>query len=199
MITIDITLNGVKTKKRIPTSWDGLTFEQYVGVFRAKDDVELLSLFTGVHVDIILKAKIEGVEALLSCLDFLQTTPDWTAKPSKMLGATIPEDITFNALAPYVDCRTILYSIKDKEIKEFVEAYAKYCAIYVQAINSGWDGYDYDKAIELLPEVMKLPASEVVGLGSFFIPKLLPQKKIIKANSPKEAKPRKKSRRATKS
>lgn len=183
MITISINLNGEETKKQLPTSWNDLSFKDFVGLIDLTgNDADTIAFFTGVDKDTILKAKIEGLENILFHLEFLKEPPVFDKAPKLFLGAEIPEDITFKSLAPYVDCKNILSTANG--VKEFTEAYAKYCAIYVQAIKADWENYDYDKAMELVPEVMNQPASEVVGLGSFFIPKLLPSRKNTQDSSP---------------
>jgi hypothetical protein len=200
MITFDIQLNGVTVKKQIPSSWNDLTFEQYLNILKLTqgNEVDILSMLTGIEKDIILKAKITGLDDLLVVLDFMKTVPDFQ-RSNKLLGRDMPEDITFHALAPYIDCRQILFEVQNKDVAEFTEAYARYCAIYCQAVDSDWTGYDHDKAMLLVPEVMQSPASEVVGWGSFFITKLLRLKNSTEKNSPEKVTPRKKSKRVTKS
>lgn len=176
MIHIQIELNKVKQKKQIPTTWEEVTFDQFVKMLEVKTDAETLSIFTGIDADIILKAKIKGVEDIFYHLEFLQTKPEWDSYPEEFLGVTMPKDITYHSLAPYVDSKASIKSVAD---------YAKVVAIYLQAVKSNWDGYDFDKAMELVPEIMQQPAREVVGLGNFFIVKLFPLKTNTTANSPK--------------
>lgn len=190
MIPIQITINKKTTKAQLPTDWSEITFDQYIRIFNIKNDADLLSIFTGVDTETILKAKIKGVEDILYHLDFLQEKPDWGKLPKTFMGVTIPKDITYHSLAPYIDSKASMKSVSD---------YAKVVAIYVQAVRADWDGYDFDKAMELVPEIMQQPASEVVGLGNFFIVKLWPLKKNTKANFPKEVSRPKKNKRVTKS
>jgi hypothetical protein len=200
MIPFTIELNGVKVNKQIPTSWDEVTFDQYVTLLKINsNEIQFLSTFTGVEADLIAKAKIKGLDSILSVLEFLKEPPKFDDKPDKFMGRQMPKDITFEALGPYIDCRTILYDVQAKGIPEFVEAYAKYCAIYLQAIDTDWAGYDHDKAMLLVPEVMQQPAGEVVGLGSFFITRLVILKKNTASPSPTKATPPKKLKRGMKS
>lgn len=193
MIQFKITLNGQEETKSITTSWDDLTFSNYLWLLDFKgDNIDLISHFTDIPRETILKAKIEGVEALFVALEFLNETPDWSGKPQTFMGELMPEDITFNAIAPYQDCRQIMQEAKTDNLKEFISEYAKLCAIYVYAIRNNWEGYDYDKAMELVPEVMQQPAREVVGLGSFFIVKFSPLRKSINPSSLQEGTPQKK-------
>jgi hypothetical protein len=200
MIHIDLTLNGVTVKKQVKTDWNELTFEDYLNLFTLSGDLtDLLAYFIGIDKATLSKARISGLETILIALEFIQTPPTWERKPDMFMGEVMPKDITFQALAPYIDCRHILQQTAGKDLKEFVQEYPKYCAIYIQAIRSGWEGYDYDKALELVPEVMEQPAWEVVGLASFFIAKLTSTKNNTEKNSPQGATHRKKSKRGLKS
>jgi hypothetical protein len=200
MIPFTIELNGVKVNKEIPTTWNEVTFEQYLKILKVNtNEAEFLSVFTEIEPETIKKAKIKGLENLLLALDFLKDAPDWTHKPEVFMGMPMPNDITFEALGPYIDCRSILFDVQAKGLPEFVEAYAKYCAIYLQAIDTDWTGYDHDKAMQYVREILKQPAGEVVGLGSFFISKFLTLKTNMQEKSPAKATPRKKSKRVMKS
>jgi hypothetical protein len=187
MITFKITLNGKLQSKQVPTTWKEITFDQYIKMIALKgNEVELISLFTGIDPKSIAKAKIQGLDQLMSAFEFMSTPPQWTEAPKEMLGVTIPKDITFQSLGPYIDCRHLIQTASS-DPATFVESYAKFCAVYIQAAQSGWEGYDIDKAMSLVPEIIQLPAWEVVGLGSFFIVKFFPLTKNTKKASPTTA------------
>jgi hypothetical protein len=182
---IDITLNGVKVTKDIPISWDDLTFKQYYDLINFKgDDVDILCYFTGVDPEVFRKAKIEGLESVLSAVSFLHQVPDFSNRPYEFMGVKMPIDITFEALAPYLDARQLISTITKDDLKTFYDLHPKLCAIYVHAVRNDWTGYDGSKAMDLVPEVNEQPAWEVVGLGTFFINKLLTLKTPTKKNSP---------------
>jgi hypothetical protein len=199
MIPFTIELNGVKVNKQIPTSWDEVTFDQYLRLF--KDDLDAadkISIFTDVDRDVILKAKITGAEQLFYALDFSKTEPIFDKMPDTILGVQIPKDITYHALGPFLDSLNIIINLKNSA-EDWTLSLAKYVAIYVYAIQQDWHGYDYEKAMLLLPEIMKLPAREVAVAGSFFIIKLAKLNQNTEKTSPTKDTPRKKSKRGTKS
>jgi hypothetical protein len=198
MITITAELNGVKQTKNIKTSWDELTFKEYTDIMGLKTDIEILAYFLGLDTTVIRKARIKGLESVLVALEFLREPVKWEESPKEFLGVTIPKDITFEALGPYIDCKDILAEASN-DLLNFTKSYAKYCAIYVNAIKNNWEGYDYNQAMESLDEVMNQPAREVVGLGSFFITKLFPLKTSTTNPSQTKATALKKSKQVTKS
>jgi hypothetical protein len=181
---INITLNGVRVTKDIPISWDDLTYQQYFDLLNFKgDDVDILCYFTGVDPEVFRKAKIEGLESVLSAVSFLHQVPDFSNRPYEFMGVKMPIDITFEALAPYLDARQLIQTITKDDLKTFYEIHAKLCAIYVHAVRNDWTGYDGGEAMKLVPEIMEQPAWEVVGLGNFFITKLFNLKTPTKKNS----------------
>lgn len=193
MITFTIQHGKKSVKKQIPTCWEDLTFQQYVDLLTFKgDDVDMISMFTGVEREQLLKGKIKGLEPLLLALEFLQSEPGFKA-PTLFMGHHVP-DITFHSLGPYVDCRHIVSKMPAKDITEFVKSYAELCAIYVQSLR---EEYDNEKAMKLIPEIYNQPAWEVVGLGSFFITKFVPLKKNTQSNSPQTEPLQKKKKRVT--
>ena len=199
MIPFKVTINKEVKSINIPTSWEDVTFDQYCALLRSTGNLaDILPIFTGLDKDVILKAKIQGLDQLLAAIDFTKEKPVFDKTPEDILGTKLLKDITYEALAPYIDSKDILDGLKDS-VPDFTEAYAKYIAIYVQAVRDGWEGYDYEKAMLLVPEVMKLPAWEVVGVGAFFIIKLLRLKKDTVKAFRKADTPPKKSKRGTKS
>ncbi len=182
MITLTAELNGVKKEIKMPSNWNDPTFKQYLGMFDLDGkDESVLALFTGLDKDLIRRAKITGLETVLTSLDFIKDAPEWTKTPELFCGHLMPKDITFEALAPYADCRDLIEKSTD-DLKTFASNYAKICAIYLYCVRNGYENYDYDKAMELEEEVLNQPAWEVAGLGSFFITKFSPLKISTKKN-----------------
>jgi len=56
----DITLNGVKVTKEIPTAWDKVPFKQMLQLVGA-NELKALSVFTDIPEDILRKANITGL------------------------------------------------------------------------------------------------------------------------------------------
>lgn len=196
MITFQ--LNG--EQKQVCTDWSEPPFGQYLELLKpGVNEIGVLSIFTGVDKETLSKAKIIGLDELLTAIEFLKIPPEFNKQPNTFMGVTMPKDITYQALGPYIDSKNILFSLPKNDIFALTESFAKYCAIYVQAVKSDWTGYDSEKALALVPEVENQPAWEVVGLGTVFITKLLPLKKNTETPSQKKATHRKKSRRGLKS
>jgi len=198
MITLTAELNGVKKTIQIPSTWNDVTFKQYLSFFDLDGkDESVLALFTGLDKDLIRRAKITGLETVLIALDFIKEAPEWSKTPELFCGHLMPKDITFEALAPYADCRDLIEKSTD-DLKTFASNYAKIAAIYLYCVREGYENYDFDKAILLEDEVLNQPAWEVAGLGSFFITKFSPLKISTKKNSQTEGSLLRKLKRGTK-
>lgn len=105
-------------------------------------------------------------------------------------------DIQFESLAQFEDMRVIMETLPelplhlfDKIIKgtlsvedfraypdiaerlmQHIEAFPKYCALYVQKLRDR--EYDGQKALAMIPEIHNYPALEVIAAGSFFLVRL---------------------------
>lgn len=86
---------------------------------------------------------------------FMEKTPHF---PFDLLGQIAKGEVGIDALAPYPDLLERLYA--------HTEAYATYCALYLQKIRDG--EYDSDKALKMVPELMNYPASDIISAGGFF-------------------------------
>lgn len=168
------TLNGKSIK--ITSSWDEMLFKQYLRILKLKDDnVELISILSGVDYETVKKAKITGLDNLMYLTRFLQTPPQFPDKPSYIGPYKLPLnskgvfDIQFESLAQFEDMRQVMGKV-EAGVYAHTEAYATYCAIYLQKLRDG--EYDGDKAMQIVTEVMSYPASDVIVAGGFFFVKL---------------------------
>lgn len=171
---MNFTLNGKKVN--VIDSWEGLNFSQYLRGLKAGTDLsEIFSIITGVPAETIKKAKIEGLDKLMYAASFLQTAPEINSKPTKVGKYKLPVDkkgvfdVQFESLEQFEDMRQIMTKLENG-IYAHTEAYAKYTAIYLQKIRD--KEYDGAKAMEMVEEVMLMPALEVLAAGSFFFVKL---------------------------
>lgn len=194
MITFN--LNGKKIN--CPSTWDDLTFDQYERLTTVGDDnIELLSILTGIPRETLAKATIKGADQVIASLEFISSPPDWN-QPVKQVGQyKLPVnkkgifDIQFESLAQFEDMRKMFQKVKDW--KELTKIYPEMVAIYLQKIRD--KEYSYDAAIEMATEIRQYKAREVVGCGSFFTLKLLNLSSITKTTSrttnqnPKKFKP----------
>lgn len=203
----ELTLNGKPIK--ITNSWEAMNFGQYLRILKLKDDkIELISILTGLEYDYLKTAKITGVDKLLFVAQFVNTPPSFPEKPTHIGKYKLPLnskgvfDIQFESLAQFEDMRKCMpfYLETDTDLEKIykhTEAYATYCALYIQKLRDG--DYDGDKAIQMLPEVMLMPASHIITAGSFFFIKLLSLLTGMPKNSPNTAQaPKKRTGKRTK-
>jgi len=185
------------------TSWDDFTFEQYERILDLKDDdvPEVVSILTGVDREILEKAEILGLENLLEAARFLKSVPKWPLATDKIGPYTIPPnkagkfEIQFESLGQFEDMRKAMG--KCATIVDLTKAYPLFVAIYLQKIADGV--YSYSKAVEMVPSIRRMPAREVMALGSFFYAKLKNLLSGTADNSPSPTPSQKKSKPDSKS
>lgn len=158
------------------TSWDDFTFEQYERILDLKDDdvPEVVSILTGVDRETLEKAEIKGLENLLGAANFLKTVPTWPLVTDKIGPYTIPAnkngkfEIQFESLGQFEDMRKAM--AKCTAIVDLTKTYPLFVAIYLQKLSDGI--YSYSKAVDMVPSIRRMPAREVMALGSFFYARL---------------------------
>lgn len=190
------TLN--KKSIEVTDSWDTMTFAQYLRILKLKDDtIELVSILTGIDYDYLKRNDIKGVDKILYAAQFVKTPPQFKEDELTQIGEwKLPLnskgffDIQFESLAQFEDMRMVI-TTKQDGVQAHTEAYAKYCALYVQKLRDGQ--YDGDKAMAMVPEIMQLPAGQIITAGSFFFVKLMSFLNGTGTNSQNIAHPQKKS------
>jgi hypothetical protein len=60
--------------------------------------------------------------------------------------------------------------VEPNNIVDYTKTFATYLSIYLQKIRDG--EYNAEKAADMIPEIMQMPAHEVITVGSFFFVKL---------------------------
>lgn len=177
---IEFKLNGKPLS--IPTAWEEATYNQYLQTWDLKGDyLQLVSIASGLDYEILKTAKIEGLESVIMAAGFLRTVPDFTGTCDKVGPYDLPKNhkgefnIQFESLAQLEDMRAIMNTCiipeqNKYDIRKLTNAYPSFVAIYLQKIRD--TDYSYSKAIEMVPEVMDMPAKEVIITGSFFYVKL---------------------------
>lgn len=190
-------LNGKPVN--VASSWDDFTFEQYERVLNLKDNdiTEVISIITDVPRETLESGEIIGLEKLLEVALFMKKVPAWDAVPNKIGGYTLPVnkngqfDIQFESLGQFEDMRKAM--LRCNTVVELTKTYSEFIAIYLQKIRD--KEYSYSKALEMIQEVRKMPAREVMALGSFFYAKLrsllngTPNNSQNPPLSPKKSKP----------
>jgi hypothetical protein len=185
---LDITLNGKLTHKNIPTSWDQVTYKQFLDLVDCVDDyVKAISVFTGVPSEVIRKAKILGLDDVIHVLGFLrQECP--TRIPERLGLYPIPKNLGFETIAQYEDIQEEVKRSKELTPKEQLAKYPLYCAVYAckhlsiercvaldeKFPNEGivYGEYHWRKAEVMQEDFINCPVSEVLGIGNFTLLKL---------------------------
>lgn len=187
------TLNGKKIV--ITDSWDKLTFTQYLRILKMQNDnIELISILSGVDYETVKNAKITGLDNLMYLTRFINTPPTFPDKPTHIGEYKLPLDsngifdIQFESLAQFEDMRQVLNKL-EKGVYALTKSYATYCAIYVQKLRDG--EYDGEKARQMVSEIMNYPASDIIVAGGFFFVRLQTLLNGIPTNSHNTAQHRK--------
>jgi hypothetical protein len=173
---VELELNGVKTNRDIPLSWNEVTFKQFLELEpMGKDLVKLLAFFMGIEEDVLRRAKITGLDTVLKSLAFLQEKMELSI-PKQILGHVIPKDLGFETIGQYADIRDSLKA--EMTPIQRLEKYPLYCAIYACR------PYDWQKAEAMAPEFFNAPAPEVLAIGHFTLLKLIGSSLPTKPSSP---------------
>lgn len=197
---IKFKLNGKSID--IPSSWDDLTFNQFLMMLDLKNDfLQAVSICTGIDYETLKTKPIIGLESILQAMTFIQKPANYQTSTKKIGKYKLPLDAKgefnpqFKRLDQFEDMRKIMIA-SDKTVKSVTEAYASYCAIYLQELRD--KDYNYSKAMAMVDEVKQMPAREVIPAGSFFLIKLLSLSTGIKKTSPTTSPKRKKLKRVLK-
>lgn len=185
----------------VPSSWEDLTYNQYIGLINTKGDfIDVISLFTGVSRETLSKSDIIGLESVVSSLQFINTTPV-IPKSVKQIGKyKLPLDskgefnIQYKRLDQFEDMRKSMP--KDNTLKSLMDSYTIFVAIYLQPLRDG--EYQFTKAAAMVDDVKQMPALEVLSMGAFFLIKQLSLLTgMQKTSRPTNPKPKKLKRALT--
>lgn len=150
-------LNGVKVSKNIPSCWDEVTFRQMLAYTKAKDEAEVLSVFTDIDPETIRKARISNLQTLLALLSFLKNQPIDYTLPKEIRGYKVSEDVEIQEIERYAALENILKTFKDGDasnLEKYPLIVATYCC-------------DLDKAQTMAEYFLDAPAMEVLAVANF--------------------------------
>jgi hypothetical protein len=169
-----ITFKINEEKQEIPTSWDDVTYSQYIQLLDVPGTLlHYVSFFTGIKYETLEQAELKNLESLAIALSFLSKAPTFNGKPSKMVGPyAAPKDITIQSLGQFEDLRALLNKVPtDLSTKEnqvlIGDLYLEACAIYCQKIK--YSKYDNTQVPELKEELKNYSCMEVISTGAFFL------------------------------
>lgn len=172
---IKFKING--TDIQVASSWDDLTFAQYLEILKPENDMtSYISILTGLDREYLNEAKVIGLELLIQTANFLTQPPKYElyypqVGPHKLPSTKGKEfDIRFESLAQFEDMRAFTRTI-DGDVIKHTKAYGRYVAIYLQKIIDG--EYKPARVPEIEKEIQSYKACEVIAVGQFFFLKLL--------------------------
>lgn len=178
---IKFKLNGKAIS--IASSWEDITYSQYLQIIGVKDDlIRLVSICANLDYEILKTANISGLESVIEAMSFVKSPPVFPESITEIGGYSIPKNfnIQFESLAQFEDMRSIMMS-KGEEKNKVHEDFGMYVSLYLQNIRD--KEYDFEKAKAMREEVLNMPALKVLALGGFFLLKLVSLSNGIKANS----------------
>lgn len=193
---INFKLNGKKIQ--VASSWDDVTYGQYLQIIKIKDDLlKLVSICSGTDYEILKTANISGLESVIEAMSFVKSPPVFPESITEIGGYSIHKNfnIQFESLAQFEDMRSIMMA-KSEEKNKVHEDLGMYVLLYLQKIRD--KEYDFEKAKAMREEVLNMPALKVLALGGFFLLKLVSLSNGIKANSQATNPNPKKSKQVTK-
>lgn len=172
----EITLNGVKVSKDIPTAWDQVSFKDFLALGDNKE-LTALTVFTGIDAATLKKSSITNLNALLNALAFLKTEVPLFKYPKKILDFDVRQDLGFETFGQYSDIKDELD--KGKMGMELIQQYPLMCAIYTAK-----QPYDFKEAEKNAELFMNAPCVEVLAVGNFLLMKLVGLSRSTDPNYP---------------
>lgn len=172
---IKIKING--KPHELPEKWEEVDFKTFVKLVKADQDyVSILSILLGIETNELRKAKIQGLDLIISRLNFMTKQPEIDPKPIKLGNFEFPKNISYETVEQFEDTRREIAKVQDQDLTTQTEAMAVYAAIYCQ------NPYDSEKAQYLSKSFYSLPCTEVMAAGSFFQAKCLSMQSGLSMN-----------------
>lgn len=177
MVNLTLTTDKKDRKIKIPETWGETSTEQFQNLYKqewdGKDLIHAFTILSGLDKKMVATSYDPALEQkLLVCTNFLYHEPDFkNAKPPEYFEINsrivkIPKKIGRLAIGQSIHVRQ--ESINVKYLEEMI-GYT--IAIYIQPLFDESD-FDYDRAMELLPDVLKLPITQTYPVGFFLLKSL---------------------------
>lgn len=169
------TLNGKTIAKEIPTSWDPVTFRQYIDLVDVQGDPNgVLSVFTGIDAETLKRVKIVGLDQILHAISFVNVPPA-NVKPTSILGHRIAKDLEFETTGQFEDAKFVIDSMSlTPETKVLSkEDQLKYLDIVAIFAMPDYLDASQDKQKEFAQQFLDAPCGEVLAVGNFTLLKLI--------------------------
>lgn len=177
------TLNGVKVTKEIPTSWDQVTFRQYLDLVDVQNSPQdVLAAFVGVDVQTLSKVKIVGLDAILHCLAFVKVPPALNV-PKEIKGFKVSKNLEFETTGQFKDAESIVQSMKTEGGNLPKEDQLKYLDLVAIFAMPNYMDAEPEEQQEFAQQFMDAPCGEVLAIGNFTLLKLIGLKLNINPDS----------------
>lgn len=152
-----ITINGKPVE--VPSSWDEITYGQYLRLKDVETDAETLSIFTGLDLETCQQINPNVIEAILLPTSELGEVP-FNDSPT-ILNKPVPEAIGKLEYARKVNCDNLHRKYKDEELVGRMVAI--YCA-------NGIEDEDIEATFE---QIMFEPITNVISAGKVISDQLI--------------------------
>lgn len=164
-MTVTIVINGKAVKKELPTSWDQVTFRQFMSLEKCGNDkIKVIALLIDIDYETLVKAKILNLDSLIAVLGFLRR-PAQPIIPTSICGYSVPKDLAFEEVKQYIDIKACIDEVSESDAVKQLERYPLYCAIY--ACSHRYGRYEFEYAEKLSDIFFNAPCTEVLGIGNF--------------------------------
>lgn len=173
-----ITFKTLGKKWQCPTSWDDLTYSQYLFHIYPRTIAETIAQFSGISRETIEVSELKGLEKINIALLFMNIPGNFT-RTAVVNNIVLPADCTIESTGQFEDLRALVNKLPRKEQKEyeyadwelFCDLCLEACAIYLQKVKDG--KYDSSKVPAVKEELKNASCAEIIGTGSFFLSKPL--------------------------
>lgn len=166
-INLTITRDGSKDKLslELPSAWHEIQFDKFISLVDCGQDIiKIVALFTGLDEELIKSAEIHNLDAVISCLSFLNNPPQYKT-PSNILGHPIADNLETKSIAQYADLQGVLKQFKQDDQKHNYSFFPLIVATYAVI------PYDFTKAEAIKDQFLKAPCTEVLAVANFTLVK----------------------------
>lgn len=156
----------------IPTSWDEVTFAQFLRIAQTTTDSERLAAITGLDAETIRNARIKNLDKVLRLLSFMNSAEGETGLPKRILGYEVPDNLELEQTGRYEDIKLII-STFPQDGKLSTESLTKYTEICGAIFQPDYLESDDKKKAEFAKKFLNAPCLEVMAIGNFTLMKLI--------------------------
>lgn len=166
-MNIQITHHNITVNREMPRSWGDVSFYNFLELAKLGDDVtKIISLFTKVPEEVLIKAKIENFDLVLESLSFIWLVKHEYYLPKTVLGYEIPKNLEFKSTGQYQDLKRIREELHGKDGVTVMLSYPLMVATYAMK------DYSWEEAEKLQKVFFDAPCMEVLAVGNFTLLKL---------------------------